>query len=98
MIRFHPGLEAGTNLDLVLVHEKRNVLSFALELAKHRTAVRFDDFSAVSDMVTSDSGYGLPVVIKSQKNRNRASNIASFTNARLSCQSPDVLPLTTVLR
>ncbi len=30
-------------------------LSFALELAKHRTAVRFQDFVAISEMVCRNS-------------------------------------------
>ena len=34
-------------------------LSFALELAKHRTAVRAQDFGARLDMVSRDSRYGL---------------------------------------
>lgn|SRR5271157_1626529 len=39
-------------------------LSFALELAKHRTAVRFQDFNGVSDMVSRGSRYGLCSTIK----------------------------------
>ena len=39
-------------------------LSFALELAKHRTAVRFQDVNGVSDMVSCDSRYRLCSTIK----------------------------------
>jgi hypothetical protein len=39
-------------------------LSFALELSKHRTAVRFQDFSRVSDMLCRDFRYGLCSTIK----------------------------------
>jgi len=39
MIHFPPGFHNPANLDLALIEEKQDGVSFALELAKHRTMV-----------------------------------------------------------